>query len=192
MTQHTAKDLMRNAFARRRAAFASSGALREELIAQAVGELDQAIAQARSDGAEGRADLLKALSLRAELALDAGDKIRSRALLDEVIALHRESGDQSALASAMLQLAALDMACGARASALDGYEDAISILREDESATPLELALAVSAKAEVLARTGDKSAARAAWFEAATIYAQIPDDEGVIRCQSKIAELALA
>lgn len=191
MSQFSPKTLMRNAFARTRAARASSGDVREELLRQAAAELEDALAQARQAGPEGRDLLAKALIMRAELAQEDGDLLRARAFLDELIALEREGGSIPALAEALTRLAELDLACGARGSALDGFDEAVELLRGDETAGPGDLARLLSAKADLLARSGNKSEARTSLFEAAALYAQCEDDDGVITCQSKIAELAL-
>lgn len=191
MSQFSPQTLMRNAFARTRAARASSGDLREELMRQAISELDDALAQARQAAPQARGLLVKALIMRADLAQEAGDHIRARAFLDELIALQREHGSIGELAAALTRLAELDLACGARGSALDGFDEALALLREDETAGPGGLARLLEAKAALLAKTGDKASARTTLFEAAALYAQIEDDDGVITCQSKIAELAL-
>lgn len=189
MSQYSPKTLMRNAFARRRAALASRGPVRAQLLAQAAAELEDALAQARAAGS-GQTDLLvRALLARSEVARDADDKIRARAFLDEAVALRRTAGEPGALAEALQHLAALDLACGARASALDSFAEIIALHRADETAPPRALADALNAQGQVMAKLGERDDARAAWFEAAAIYAQIPDDDGVIACQSQIAAL---
>ncbi len=188
MSSFTPKALINNAFARRRAALASHGELRAQLLEEARAEADDAIAAARS--LENLPALARALELRAQLARDDGDHLRARALLEDLLDLRRREDNPQALAGALLAMADLDAACGARASALEGIDDAISIYREDGQTPVRQLAQTLCTRSELLVLTGGRQPARAGWFEAAALYAQIDDDDGVIACQSKIAELA--
>ncbi len=168
MTDRDSDELMRTAWATRRASFGASPERRDELLAKAREDLLTAASQCRAENSPvARA---QALHLLANVEHDMHDDEQARAHWEESIAILRGTDEVLQLAHKVRHLGDLHRHCRRLPEAAACYDEAIALYREHDRPGSLDFANAVRRVALLREQMGDRESAVAAWEEAGGLY----------------------
>jgi tetratricopeptide (TPR) repeat protein len=188
MTDDEATELMRSAWATRRASLDAAPDEKSELLTQAWHELERATELCRVQGAI--VPLAQAVHLSANVAVDLGDVDRAGALWDEAVALLRTVEEPLQLAHKVRHLGDLHRRCGRPGDAETCYREALSLYRAHDAPGSLDFANAVSRMAGLKEARGASSEALALWRETRDLYVAVDLADGVAEAERHIAHLA--
>ena len=169
MADEEALELMRSAWAMRRASFDATPAEKLVMLTQANQDLATAVAMCRDQGS--RVALAQAVHLLANVELDMGHENQAQSLWEEAVSILRETDAVLQLAHKVRHLGDLHRHCGRLGEAESCYSEALTLYREHEDPGSLDLANAVSRMADIRERRGDSVRALALWRETRNLYA---------------------
>lgn len=187
MGKHTARELMRTAWAARRASLTAGPEEQRAGLRQAKQDLTTAVSMCRDQGTP--VDLAQAVHLLANVELDLGHEDRARALWEEAIGILRETEDVLQLAHKVRHLGDLHRHCGRLEDAESCYTEALALYRAHDAPGSLDFANAASRMADLKERQGDRQEAIALWRETRDLYAAVDLAAGVTEAEEHIARL---
>ena len=188
MGNEEAHELMRSAWAARRASLDAAPAEQLALITQAKQDLASAVAMCRDRGSP--VSHAQALHLLANVEHDIGQEDRARSLWEEAITILRDTDDVLQLAHKVRHLGDLHRHCDRLDDAEACYSEALALYREHDSPGSLDFANALRRMAILKERQGDSPRALALWRETRDLYAAVPMAPGVEEAESHIVRLA--
>jgi tetratricopeptide (TPR) repeat protein len=142
-------------------------------LLRSAGQLDRARAILEADLPRlDRRPRIETLDDLARLEENRGDLAAAHARLSEVAELYRGAEDIGGLAGALGRLAELDAQLGDTEASLAKRQGALTLLRSVEPATNRDVALAVSAVADVLTATGAPARAVPLYRESMALHQQ--------------------
>lgn len=187
MEQERADELMRSAWATRRAAFDADPVGKRELLERARQDLSAAVAMCRDGGSP--VSLAQAVHLLANVELDLERVDRARSLWEEAIRILRGTDDVLQLAHKVRHLGDLHRHCGRLDDAEACYDEALALYREHDAPGSLDLANAVRRMAALRELRGDAERARALWRETRDLYAAVDLTAGVEEAERHLERL---
>ena len=187
MAIEEALELMRSAWATRRASFDAEPAAKLELLTQAKQALTRAVAICRVEGPPStRAE---ALHLLANLELELEHEEPARPLWEEAVEILRGTDEPLALAHKVRHLGDLHRRAGRLDEAEACYTEALTLYREHDAPGSLDFANAVNRMAELEERRGNRTRALALWNETHDLYAAVDVSAGVEEAERHIDAL---
>ena len=189
MANEEAFELMRSAWAMRRASFAAAPEDKLVLLTQAKQDLATAVVMCRDQGSP--VSLAQAVHLLANVELDMGHEDRAHLLWEEAVSTLRETDAVLQLAHKVRHLGDLHRHCGRLGDAESCYYEALALYREHDGPGSLGFANAVSRMADVKERRGDSVQALELWQETRDLYAAVDMVPGVEEAEGHIERLTL-
>ncbi len=187
MTSEEALELMRSAWATRRASFDAAPAEKLGLMTQAKRDLATAVAMCRDHGSP--VSHAQAVHLLANVELDMGNEDRAQSLWEEAVSLLRETDDVLQLAHKVRHLGDLHRHCGRLGDAESCYSEALALYREHDGPGSLDFANAVRRMADLKERLGDADQALELWRETRDLYAAVDMPPGAEEAERHIERL---
>ena len=187
MGNEEAHELMRSAWAARRASFDATPAEQLALMTQAKQDLAAAVAMCRDRGSP--VAHAQALHLLANVEHDMGKDDRAQSLWEEAVAILREADDVLQLAHKVRHLGDLHRHCGRLREAETCYDEALALYRAHDKPGSLDFANAVRRLAILREQLGDKDTALALWQETRKLYLAVEMAPGVDESEQHIARL---
>ncbi len=187
MANEEALELMRSAWATRRASFDAAPAERLALMTRAKQDLTTAVAMCRDRGSP--VSHAQAVHLLANVELDLGHEDRARSLWEEAISILRRTDDVLQLAHKVRHLGDLHRHCGRLDDAEACYSEALTLYREHDGPGSLDFANAVRRMAILKDRQGDPVQSLALWRETRDLYAAVNMAPGIEEAESQIVRL---
>ena len=187
MVNEEAHELMRSAWAVRRASFKATPAEKLVLMTQVKQDLAAAVAMCR-DGSSPVSHA-QALHLLANVESDIGNVDRAQSLWEEAISILRETDDILQLAHKVRHLGDLHRHCGRLDDAESCYTEALALYREHDGSGSLDFANAVRRMAILKDRQGDPVQSLALWRETRDLYAAVNMAPGIEEAESHIKRL---
>lgn len=189
MTTDETLELMRSAWAARRASFDVSPAEKLALMTRAQQDLEKAVALCR-DGASP-VPHAQATHLLANVELDLGHVDRARSLWEEAVGILRGADDVLQLAHKVRHLGDLHRHCGRLGEAETCYSEALTLYRRHDRPGSLDFANAVSRMADLRERAGESGQALALWRETRDLYTAVDLAPGIEEAESHIQRLTI-
>jgi tetratricopeptide (TPR) repeat protein len=187
MSTEEALELMRSAWAKRRASFDVTPAEKRALLTQAQHALRTAVAMCRDQGSP--VSHAEAVHLLANVEIDLGDEERARSLWEEAVRILRTTDDALQLAHKVRHLGDLHRHCGRFGDAEACYGEALTLYRANDGEGSLDYANAVRRVAKLKELQGDRAQALALWRETRACYAGVGMAPGVEEADSSIERL---
>ena len=188
MSEETAIELMRSAWAIRRESFDASPEEAHAALDRARLELNEAIDLLSEE--DSPVSYAHAVHLLAHIELDAGDEERARTLWERSIDVLRQTDDALQLAHKVRHLGDLMIRLGRQADADAHYAEALTLYREHDTPGSLDYANAVARVASLREEQGEPVEALSLWRETRDLYAAVDLAAGVEQAEAHIRELA--
>ncbi len=187
MADQKALELMRRAWAARRALLNASPVEKKAGLTQVKQGLTTAAAMCRDQGES--VDYAQAVHLLAHVELDLGHEYRALSLWEEAVGVLRATGNVLQLAHKVRHLGDLHRHCGRLEVAESCYAEALALYREHDSPGSLDFANAASRMADLKERRGERVEALKLWQETRDLYASVDMAPGVREAQVHIDRL---
>ena len=187
MANEEALELMRSAWATRRASFDAAPAEKRALMTRAKKDLATAVEMCREGGSP--VSHAQAVHLLANVELDMGHEDRARSLWEQAVSILRETDAVLQLAHKVRHLGDLHRHCGRLGDAESCYSEALALYREHDGPGSLDFANAVSRMADLKERRGDSVQALSLWRETRDLYAAVDLAPGVAEAERHMERL---
>ena len=187
MSDQDAHELMRSAWAIRRASLEAAPAEQKAGLTQAKQHLSTAATLGRDHGLQ--VDYAQAVHLLANVELDLGHKDEAKSLWEEAIEILRRVDNPLQLAHKVRHLGDLHRHCGRLALAESCYAEALALYREHDAPGSLDFANAVSRMADLKERQGRRKEALHLWRETRELYDAVDLAPGVKMAERHIDRL---
>lgn len=187
MKDQQALELMRNAWAMRRASFDAEPDDKLVILTQARELLEEAASRCRSQ--RRQIEYAQALHLLANIEVDLDCQDRALSLWTKAVNILRETDDYLQLAHKVRHLGDLHNKCGRVQEAESCYAEAIELYRQHASPGSLDFANAMNRMADLKERLGETTISLELWRETRNLFAAVDLAEGVIEAQQHIDRL---
>jgi len=187
MPDAEAEELMRSAWAKRRASFDAPPEEKLALLTRAQVDLTSAATMCRDQASP--VSHAHAIHLLANVEVDLGHQERALSLWEEAVELLRATDDFLQLAHKVRHLGDLHRHCDRLSDADVCYSEALTIYRAHDGEGSLDFANAIRRMAKLKELQGDRTQALALWRETRESYAAIEMTPGVEEADACIARL---
>ncbi len=187
MANEEARELMRKAWAVRRASLNADPAEMKVGLARARRYLTTAVSMCRDQSP--LTDYAQAIHLLAHVELDLGDEDRALTLWKEAVSVLRGTDEFLQLAHKVRHLGDLHRHCRRLEDAESCYAEALAIYREHDAPGSLDFANAASRMADLKEQRGERIEALDLWRETRDLYSAVELSQGVEEADRHIKRL---